>query len=89
MSSAIDNMAIRASNARIDKLQATVSQQQFVIAQLVSAVFHHVQDRHDAHMKTDDSPDVRAVVNARRAVQQAADRRSKDVASASRPVRSE
>ena len=84
MTSAIESLALRATNNKVAALEAIVKRQTFVIQHLASAMYHHVQDRHDAHMKCDDAPDVRAIHAARRSLQAGADMQSRNIAEVTR-----
>jgi len=75
-------MAEAAKTRRIERLEAELTKLKHVAAQLVAALWHHTQDRHDVDMKRDDAPDVRAVGNARRSLQD--DKRSREIAAAAR-----
>ena len=77
-------MAKSALVARIERLEATVKQHAELVRLLVSGMFHHVQDRHDATMHTDDAPDVVAVRRARRVLSQQAKVAGSDVAAVQR-----
>jgi len=84
LSPLLETMAKSALVARIERLEATVKQHAELVRLLVSGMFHHVQDRHDATMHTDDAPDVVAVRRARRVLSQQAKVAGSDVAAVQR-----
>ena len=84
MSPLLETMAKGALVARIERLEATVKHHAELVRLLVSGMFHHVQNRHDATMHTDDAPDVVAVRRARRVLSQQAKTTDGDVAAVRR-----
>lgn len=82
MAPVLEQMAQRAITRRIELLDLRVKKLFYICGQLASALYHHSQDRHDVTMKTDDSQDVRAIQNARRALADDPERRGRDMAEA-------
>lgn len=64
----LETMARSALLARLERVEQTAKTQAQVISYLVAALWHHLQDRHDAAVGTADDPDVVAVRNARRVI---------------------
>lgn len=62
----LETMARTALMNRLDRAEQAIKAQSLVITHLTSALWHHLQDRHDARPTTDDAPDVTQVRNARR-----------------------
>lgn len=66
MTPLLETMARNALANRVERLEAMVRTQADLIGLLVNGLHHHLQDRHDAVIKSDDAPDVLCVVRARR-----------------------
>jgi hypothetical protein len=84
MTPLLETMARGALVARIERLEASVKQQARLVQLLASGFFHHVQDRHDATMHTDDAYDVVAIRNARRLIATQAKTAGNDITSVQR-----